>query len=183
MDKWENFYLNKSILNNLQDLEFYEPTSIQEKVLVYLKAETDLIIQARTGEGKTLCYGLPIINYLLNLYENTTETNKTVSPVALILVPTRELGIQVRNHLMQIIFDKDEKDPNKKDKIGTYHNIKIVNILGGFAKEKQLKILNKYSPEIIIATPGRLWEILDNNEVSTFIIVDYFLKFYSVSMF
>ena len=166
MDKWENFYLNKSILNNLQDLEFYEPTSIQEKVLVYLKAETDLIIQARTGEGKTLCYGLPIINYLLNLYENTTETNKTVSPVALILVPTRELGIQVRNHLMQIIFDKDEKDPNKKDKIGTYHNIKIVNILGGFAKEKQLKILNKYSPEIIIATPGRLWEILDNNEAS-----------------
>ena len=69
MDKWENFYLNKSILNNLEQLEFYEPTAIQEKVLVYLKAETDLIIQARTGEGKTLCYGLPIINYLLNLYD------------------------------------------------------------------------------------------------------------------
>ena len=161
MDKWENFYLNQKIITSLNHLNFLEPTAIQEKVLVYLKAETDLIIQARTGEGKTLCYGLPIINYLFNLYDNTSESNHSISPVGLILVPTRELGVQVRNHLMQILLDKEKNDGRS-----TYHNIKIVNILGGFAKEKQLKILKKYSPEIIIATPGRLWEIIDNNEAS-----------------
>ena len=40
----------------------------------------------------------------------------------------------------------------------------MANVLGGFAKAKQLKRLNKYNPEIIVATPGRLWEIIDNDE-------------------
>ena len=53
-----------------------------------------------------------------------------------------------------------------KDKI--LYDIKICEILGGFVKPKQLKILNKYAPEIIIATPGRLWEIIENEESQIF---------------
>ena len=59
----------------------------------------------------------------------------------------------------------EQKNKNKKEeKRRFYYNIRIANVLGGFAKVKQLKILNKYNPEIIIATPGRLWEIIDNDE-------------------
>jgi superfamily II DNA/RNA helicase len=79
---------------------------------------------------------------------------KKISPVAIILVPTHELGVQVKNHIEMVIEQKNNKKEEKKK---FYYNIKIANVLGGFAKVKQLKILNKYNPEIIIATPGRLW--------------------------
>lgn len=153
--EWEAFNLNESLQENIKSL-YKEPTEIQQKVLVYTTAKVDLLIQARTGEGKTLCYGIPIINYLLNCYSRLEKIDTRLSPVALILVPTRELGIQVKNHLEKVILDQET---NKN-----YYNIKIANVLGGFAKPKQIKVLNKLSPEIIIATPGRLWEIIENEE-------------------
>lgn len=157
---WDNYDLNEKIITNLtENCKFDSPTDIQKRVLQYLNSKVDLIIQARTGEGKTLCYGIPIINYILNLYERAEDKIKTISPVALIIVPTRELGLQVSSHLSAIIKDISKSEDNK-----FYHNIKIVNVLGGFAKPKQIKILNKYKPEIIIATPGRLWEIMENEE-------------------
>lgn len=153
--KWESFNLNQSLLENIKSL-YDSPTEIQQKVLVYTTAKVDLLIQARTGEGKTLCYGIPIINYLLNCYSRYEEIENRLSPSALILVPTRELGIQVKNHLEKVLI---EEDTNKN-----IYNIKIANVLGGFAKPKQIKVLNKLNPEIIIATPGRLWEIIENEE-------------------
>jgi len=92
-----------------------------------------------------------------------------LSPFALIIVPTRELGVQVKDHLDKIIFDLEENTNKKSNKENskkrTYFDMKIASILGGFAKEKQLKILKKFAPEILIATPGRLWEIIENREV------------------
>jgi len=158
MDDWYKYDINDKILTNLERLKYNSPTEIQEKVLVYNTSIVDLIIQARTGEGKTLCYGIPIINYILNNYDRNEEVSE-IAPVALIIVPTRELGVQVKNHIKEIIKDLSIKD-NKK----TYYNIKIANILGGFAKPKQIKQLSKYEPEILIATPGRLWEIIENEE-------------------
>ena len=99
---------------------------------------------------------------------------KKISPVALILVPTHELGVQVKKHIEMIM---EQKSPNNsKENKRFYYNIKIANVLGGFAKVKQLKILNKYNPEIIIATPGRLWEIIDNDEAKVLDDLKY-LKF------
>lgn len=66
MDDWLEYKLNDKILKNLERLKFYESTEIQKKVLVYANSKVDLIIQARTGEGKTLCYAIPIVNYILN---------------------------------------------------------------------------------------------------------------------
>jgi ATP-dependent RNA helicase DDX24/MAK5 len=159
---WLNYDLNEKILTNLNRLNFDSPTDIQKKVLVYTNSKVDLLIQARTGEGKTLCYGIPIVNYILKLYERSDELIKKISPVALVLVPTRELGIQVKDHITAILRDNDIETIEGDEKY--YYNIKIANVLGGFAKPKQLRVLNKYNPEIIIATPGRLWEIIENEE-------------------
>lgn len=181
MEEWSQFNLNERILENLQSLNFFTPTDIQKKVLVYANAKVDLIIQARTGEGKTLCYGIPIANYILNFYERAPEKARKISPVALIIVPTRELGIQVKNHITAILKDLNleveqetkENDQQNDLKLNNnkegreeklYYNIKIANVLGGFAKPKQMKILTKFNPEIIIATPGRLWEIIENED-------------------
>ena len=160
-NNWSKFQLNDKLSSNLSKI-FPHPTNIQEKTLIYTNAKVDLIIQARTGEGKTLCYAIPVLNYIFNFYDRAPDMNKKISPVAIILVPTHELGVQVKNHIEMVIEQKNNK--NKEEKKKLYYNIKIANVLGGFAKVKQLKILNKYNPEIIIATPGRLWEIIDNDE-------------------
>ena len=164
-NNWSKFQLNTKLSSNLSKI-FPEPTNIQEKTLIYANAKVDLIIQARTGEGKTLCYAIPVLNYIFNFYDRAPDMQKKISPVAIILVPTHELGVQVKNHI-EMVIEQKSKDKNKKEeKKKFYYNIKIANVLGGFAKVKQLKILNKYNPEIIIATPGRLWEIIDNDEAS-----------------
>ena len=160
-NNWSKFQLNDKLSSNLSKI-FPNPTNIQEKTLIYTNAKVDLIIQARTGEGKTLCYAIPVLNYIFNFYDRAPDMNKKISPVAIILVPTHELGVQVKNHIEMVIEQKNNE--NKEEKKKLYYNIKIANVLGGFAKVKQLKILNKYNPEIIIATPGRLWEIIDNDE-------------------
>ena len=164
---WSQYNLNLDLNKEIFSL-FKTPTEIQKRVLIYTNAKVDLIVQARTGEGKTLCYLIPILNYIYNFYERSPNMIKKISPVSLILVPTHELGIQVKNHIENIIKD------TKTNKI-TY-NISIVNVLGGFAKPKQLKILNKKNPEIIIATPGRLWEIIENEESHLLENINY-LKF------
>ena len=164
-NNWSQFILNNKLSSNLSKI-FPEPTNIQKKTLIYTNAKVDLIIQARTGEGKTLCYAIPVLNYILNFYDRAPDMQKKISPVAIILVPTHELGVQVKNHIEKVIEENINNNKKKEndDKKRFIYNIKIANVLGGFAKAKQLKRLNKFNPEIIVATPGRLWEIIDNDE-------------------
>ena len=163
-NNWSQFLLNNKLSSNLSQI-FLEPTNIQKKTLVYTNAKVDLIIQARTGEGKTLCYAIPVLNYILNFYDRAPDMQKKISPIAIILVPTHELGVQVKNHIEMVIQENPKKNKKEEnDKKRFIYNIKIANVLGGFAKAKQLKRLNKFNPEIIVATPGRLWEIIDNDE-------------------
>ena len=165
---WEGYNLHEGLLTNFKRLNYIKPTDIQNKVLDFNASKTDLVVQARTGEGKTLCFGIPIVDYILKQYDNYPFLVKQMSPIALIITPTRELGIQIKQHLDKIIYDKNKTKEvrlvNKDAKDQSYHRINVANVLGGFAKVKQLKILKKYNPEIIVATPGRLWEIIDNED-------------------
>ena len=111
---WSQYNLNLDLNKEIFSL-FKTPTEIQKRVLIYTNAKVDLIVQARTGEGKTLCYLIPILNYIYNFYERNPKMIKKISPVSLIIVPTHELGVQVKNHIENIIKDK------KKNKI--YYNI------------------------------------------------------------
>ncbi|KAB2834231.1 MAG: DEAD/DEAH box helicase, partial [Candidatus Brocadia sp.] len=135
MKKLEQFRmlgLSENTLHALEKKGFEEPTPIQQKTIpILLKGEVDIIGQAQTGTGKTAAFGLPIL-------EGIQEKLKTVQ--ALILVPTRELAIQVSEELNSL---KGEK------------NLQIVPIYGGQSMEEQLRRLRK-GIDVVVGTPGRI---------------------------
>ena len=78
-NNWNQFLLNPKLSKNLSHL-FENPTNIQKKTLLYTNAKIDLIVQARTGEGKTLCYAVPVLNYIFNFYDKSPNMNKKNIP-------------------------------------------------------------------------------------------------------
>lgn len=108
----------------------------------------DLIGKASTGSGKTLAFGIPILEHILSLSDS-----KSQSPSALVIAPTRELAKQIVSHLEDIA----------KFSLGA---MTVVNVTGGLAVQKQIRILEK-RPSVIVGTPGRLWEVMNNPEIKT----------------
>ncbi|XP_026476870.1 DEAD-box ATP-dependent RNA helicase 13 [Ctenocephalides felis] len=150
---WNGLELSDEILQALCDLKFVAPTPIQALTLPpAILGRRDILGAAETGSGKTLAFGIPIIHGILKLKQklNAVLHKNTSRPLyALILTPTRELAVQVKNHLVALAKHTD---------------IRIAVILGGMAAVKQERIL-KYCPEIVVATPGRLWELIqEHNE-------------------
>ena len=133
-----------NIKNELKEacnsLGYTYPTEIQEKVIPVAINGVDIIANSPTGTGKTLAYGLPILNNI--------ENSKYVQ--VLILAPTRELAMQITNDL--------------KDYSMYSGDINIVTLYGGENIEKQLTLLKK-KPQIIVATPGRLKDHLNRGSV------------------
>lgn len=121
---------------------FSVPTEIQTLAIPAILNHQDVLAIAQTGSGKTLAYGLP-------LFEQIIE--KPSHSQALILVPTRELAIQVNEALCLVSKNI---------------NVKSVCICGGLDKEQQKTEL-AISPDIIVATPGRLLELLGENTFDT----------------
>ncbi|XP_065168949.1 ATP-dependent RNA helicase DDX24, partial [Atheta coriaria] len=137
---WQIVPLHEKLLKGLIDLKFQYPTEIQQLTLpAAILGKRDILGAAETGSGKTLAFGLPILEGILK-HEQSNE--KLLH--ALILAPTRELAIQIRNHLVAV---------------AKHTQIKIAVIVGGLASAKQERVL-KSSPEIVVATPGRLWELI-----------------------
>ncbi|KAJ2995756.1 ATP-dependent RNA helicase [Globomyces sp. JEL0801] len=143
MKDWNAVDLHPKLIRSLFNQKFTSPTEIQSKTLVHsIKYHKDIIGAAETGSGKTLAFGLPILNCLaLNDY-------KTDGVTALILVPTRELALQVTDHLKST---------------GELVTKKIVTIVGGMFIEKQKRLMDKI-PDIVVATPGRLGQLLSEND-------------------
>ena len=135
MEKLKNFRilgLSENTLHALGKKGFEEPTPIQQKTIpILLKGEVDIIGQAQTGTGKTAAFGLPIL-------EGIKEKSKTIQ--ALILVPTRELAIQVSEELNSY---KGEKA------------LQIAPIYGGQSIEEQFRRLKK-GIDVVVGTPGRI---------------------------
>ncbi|MDP8217994.1 MAG: DEAD/DEAH box helicase [Candidatus Theseobacter exili] len=124
--------LSAKVLSAINKKGFEEPTSIQAITIpVMLRDDTNIIAQAQTGTGKTAAFGLPLI-------EMVNTNSRTVQ--ALILVPTRELAIQVSEEINSL---KGEKD------------IRIVPIYGGQSIDQQLRRL-KTGVHIVVGTPGRV---------------------------
>lgn len=117
--------------------KFHSPLPIQKKAIPAIMQGRDIIVSSKTGSGKTLTYLLPLINKL-----------KCHSPIvgarALILVPTRELAKQISDVLKDLL---------------RFTDIKYALILGGHSFEGQFEVLAT-NPDIIIATPGRLMQLL-----------------------
>ncbi len=129
--------LTAKMLDAINKKGFEEPTAIQAMTIpVMLRDDTNIIAQAQTGTGKTAAFGLPLI-YMVNSGAKTVQ--------ALILVPTRELAIQVSEEINSLKGDKD---------------IKIVPIYGGQSIDQQLRRLKK-GVHIVVGTPGRVIDHLN----------------------
>lgn len=136
--------LNKAIA----DLGFEYCTPIQAQSLRYTLKGNDVTGRAQTGTGKTAAFLITIINDLLS---NPIEEERYVAePRALIIAPTREL-------VMQIASDAQN--------LSKYAGLHIVTMVGGEDYQKQLRALDKKPVDIVVATPGRLIDFVQNDQV------------------
>jgi ATP-dependent RNA helicase RhlE len=132
---FEELNLNTPLLRALADLEFVNPTPIQEKAFPVVMSGKDVIGIAQTGTGKTLAYLLPLLRQYT--YSNQKD------PRILILVPTRELVIQVVEEIR---------------KLTTYMSVRVVGVYGGTNINNQKELLYA-GLDILVATPGRLVDL------------------------
>ncbi|CAI5445770.1 unnamed protein product [Caenorhabditis angaria] len=157
IEEWKQFYfLPQEILSALSDLGFNKPTDIQSSVLpAAVRDRQDILGAAETGSGKTLAFGIPVVCRLLEKEEilNEVEIEKK-GPKALIIAPTRELVIQIMKHITALI---------------KHTKLKATSIVGGLAQVKQERIISQQSPDIIVATPGRLWAMMEEAEPSSYL--------------
>ncbi|HNB82729.1 MAG TPA: DEAD/DEAH box helicase, partial [Chitinophagaceae bacterium] len=138
MQEFANMGLQQALIDAVSELGFETPTEIQEKAIpVFLRRETDLVALAQTGTGKTASFGLPILHHL-----NVASR----FPQALVIAPTRELCLQITN---------DMKNYSKYLK-----GVHIVAVYGGSSISTQIREL-KSGAQIVVATPGRLIDLLD----------------------
>lgn len=139
---FQDFNLNPAILKAIDELGFKEPMPIQAEVLpILLNQRTDLVGLAQTGTGKTAAFGLPLL-------QNIDASKRCVQ--ALVLCPTRELCMQISKDLLSYAKYMPE--------------VMIVPVYGGASIEQQFKALAK-KPQIIVATPGRLQDMIRRNRV------------------
>jgi len=143
MTTFESLGLQEPILKGIQDLGFVAPTPIQEKAIpVLLSGDRDFVGLAQTGTGKTAAFGLPLLQQL---------DIKRRQPQGLILCPTRELCLQITNDLKN--FSKYLGD------------LSVVAVYGGASIVQQLREL-KRGAHVVIATPGRLLDIIERGAVN-----------------
>ncbi|PHT38554.1 DEAD-box ATP-dependent RNA helicase 13 [Capsicum baccatum] len=157
---WNELRLHPLLMKSIYALKFKEPTPIQKACIPAAAHQgKDVVGAAETGSGKTLAFGLPILQRLLEEREKAErqltengELDEKVAPTgllrALIITPTRELALQVTDHLKAA---------------ARHSNFRVVPIVGGMSSEKQERLL-KTRPEIVVGTPGRLWELMSGGE-------------------
>ncbi len=135
--------LKDEILSAIEELGYEQPMPVQEKTIPFvLEQSADVVALAQTGTGKTAAFGLP----LLNLIDPDAERVQ-----ALVLAPTRELCIQITNDL--------------KNYAKYLKGVRIVPVYGGEDIRVQLRQLDR-TPQIVVATPGRLIDLLKRGKVN-----------------
>uniref|UniRef100_A0A8C9GKJ2 RNA helicase n=1 Tax=Piliocolobus tephrosceles TaxID=591936 RepID=A0A8C9GKJ2_9PRIM len=157
--------LNDILLANIKRVNYDKTTPIQKYSLSIIMNKNDLIGVAQTGSGKTAGYLLPIINHMLmtgppnhTFYEENNKSynyyyNRVCLPICLILAPTRELAVQIFCDAKKFCFET---------------GIKPVVLYGGSSIRIQLSNLDK-GADIIVATPGRLNDILEKGKIKLFL--------------
>ena len=142
MKTFDALGLSGEVVKTITAMGFETPTPIQEQAIpILLKGDSDMVGLAQTGTGKTAAFGLPLIE-LINTDNKSTQ--------ALIVAPTRELSVQITSDLEN--FSKSVK------------NINIVTVYGGASISDQIRKV-KRGAHIIVATPGRLIDLLSRKVV------------------
>ncbi|KHD14979.1 DEAD/DEAH box helicase [Clostridium butyricum] len=126
--------LKESIVRAISDLGFTKPSQIQEQSIPVTLSGADLIGQAQTGTGKTAAYSLPILTKM--------STNKGIK--ALILAPTRELAVQVKDEI---------------NRLSKYESSDVLAVYGGDSIDRQIRALRK-GVDVVVGTPGRMLDLI-----------------------
>jgi len=143
---FNEFNLKKEILRRLEEIGFEKPSPIQEKAIPVVLEGRDVVAQAQTGTGKTAAFALPILSKMQK------------GEKALVITPTRELAIQVSEEVFRF---------------GKYLGVHTATVYGGSSYSRQIKHIQ--NSEFIIATPGRLLDLLKSGKIDiapSFIILD-----------
>tara|TARA_B100001063_G_scaffold114229_1_gene106734 strand:+ start:2737 stop:4074 length:1338 start_codon:yes stop_codon:yes gene_type:complete len=143
MNSFQELYIQKSLLNAIKDLDFIKPTPIQREAYPKILSGNNVVGIAQTGTGKTLAYSLPILQEL--------NYSKSYKPRVLIIVPTRELVVQVVDQIE--LYTK-------------YMTVRIAGVFGGVNIKTQQALLSE-GTDIIVGTPGRLYDLILNRSLQT----------------
>lgn len=138
--KFEDYAIGKDILKALEILKFKNPTDVQSKVMPVILDNKDVVVKSQTGSGKTGAFAIPLCN-LVDWDEN--------KPQALVLTPTRELAIQVKEDIFNI---------------GRFKRIKVAAVYGKSPINRQIKEL-KQKTHIVVGTPGRLIDHIERGTI------------------
>ena len=141
MNTFDELKINEDIMRSIKELGFTTPFPIQTQAIPELLRGNDVIGQAHTGTGKTAAFGIPMLQNIIH----------GGGIQGLVIAPTRELAMQITEEIK---------------KVGKYTKIKVVTVYGGQGIGIQLDALRR-KPEIVVATPGRLIDHLDNGSIRT----------------
>lgn len=144
---FNDFGFKDKLIKSIEEAGFKEPSPIQIEAIPHILQDKDIVGQAHTGTGKTAAFGLPILNKL---------SGKNAE--ALIIVPTRELAMQVSDEIY---------------KFGKLLGINTATVYGGQSYNRQIKLVE--SASVIVATPGRFLDLLKSEQIKIkpkFVILD-----------
>jgi ATP-dependent RNA helicase RhlE len=136
MESFNELNISKQLQYAVADLGYEKPTPIQAQSFSVIMSGTDMVGIAQTGTGKTFAYMLPILQDL--------KFSKQVHPRVMVLVPTRELVLQVVEEI---------------EKFGKYSSVRVVGIYGGTNINNQKEAVAQ-GTDILVATPGRLYDLI-----------------------
>nr|CAH7769312.1 unnamed protein product [Callosobruchus chinensis] len=157
---WKESGIQKECLEIVEKVGYKEPTPIQRQAIPIGMQNRDIIGVAETGSGKTLAFLIPLLSWIQSLPKIERTEDADQGPYAIILAPTRELAQQIEEETV---------------KFGQPLGIRTVVVVGGLSREEQGFRL-RMGCEIVIATPGRLIDVLENRYLvlnqCTYIVLD-----------
>jgi ATP-dependent RNA helicase RhlE len=145
--QFKDLKIIEPILKALEEENYTEPTPIQEKAIPLILRGNDVLGSAQTGTGKTAAFAVPILQHLVRARKMNNSPRKIKS---LIITPTRELAIQISNSFAVY---------------GKFTGIKNTVVFGGVKQDAQTNALRK-GVDILVATPGRLLDLMNQGFIS-----------------
>ncbi|MCB9049362.1 MAG: DEAD/DEAH box helicase [Lewinellaceae bacterium] len=146
--KFEDYNFNPKVKKALAQMGFKRPTDIQYKSIPNVLNGEDLLAVAQTGTGKTGAFAIPIIDLI---YRKKANQRRPTGVIGLVLVPTHELAEQICEAF---------------DAIARFTPVKTVALIGGVEQDPQIEKLNE-GVDIVIATPGRMFDLISQGHLQT----------------
>lgn len=146
--KFSDYHINPKIKRAIEEIGWKRPTDIQYKSIPNILEGEDLLAIAQTGTGKTAAFAIPVLHMV---YEEKINQRRATGAKCLVMVPTHELAAQILE-----VFNK----------LGKYTTVKSIAIIGGVEQDPQIIKLYK-GVDIIIGTPGRMFDLISQQHMQT----------------